>query len=186
MSAVAVLGFAGCATYDGQPSPTLSFENYAPVMLNVQGMNIQEDYLVKSDPKDVAGQFVIPPNEAIRQYISRRFQSSGTGSGQFNVVIEDARVHFNELKEDNRVLNWSGIGQEDEYEIFVRIKVTPMPDGARASASTYIKMNRTLVMPSSVTVTEREMRQIQFMEKLIADIDASVMKTIGDVPGILQ
>lgn len=189
MAATAALTLYGCAStahVGGLPSARLTFENYAPVALHVQNVSVTEDYAVPNDPQDISSQFVVAPAEAVRRYAAQRFRANGMGSGSLTISIEDARVHMTQIEEDNKVLSWSGIGQEDQYRVFLRLKVTPVPDEARGFASTYIKHERTLVMPSSVTLAERERRQQEFLEKLIADVDANIMTLLDQVPAIRQ
>lgn len=188
MTAVATIAMHGCTgiRHDGQPMPRLTFENYQPVMLNVQNSTVVEAYAGQADPQDIAGQFVVPPAEAVKQYAAKRFSAAGTGDGQFTIAIEDARVHLRSLEENNKLLSWSGIGKEDEYRIFLRLRVSPVPNGTRSSASTILKFDRTLVMPSSVSVAQREERQLKFLEKLMADVDASIMNALNDLPNIRQ
>jgi len=189
-AAVVVLSsLGGCAStahVDGAPAPGLTFENFAPMTLNVQEVAVQSKPSVQNDPKDVSLSFVIPPDVAIKRYAARRFAATGMGNGQFTLEIQDARVHFRQIQEDNKVLSWSGIGQEDEYRVFIRVLVTPVPDGAQGRASTLLRMERTLVMPSSVSVADREMRQIKFMETLMDDLDQSIQKALDEVPAIRQ
>lgn len=189
LAAVAGIALSGCtstAHVGGIPGPRMTFENYMPVTLNVAAANVVENYEVMNDPNDVSGQFVVAPSEAIKQYAARRFQANGRGSGQFTLEIEDARVFLNEIEQQNKVLSWSGIGKEDQYRVSTRVKVTPIPDQVSARASTIIKFNRTLVMPSSVSLAERERRQLAFLEELIADIDAAIVKALDQVPAIKQ
>jgi len=184
-AAIAVLAIAGCAGGGGVPSPQLTFSNYAPIQLNVQSATVGESYLVPNDPKDISGQFVIAPAEAVKRYAANRFNARGTGNGSFTIVIEDARVHLRQIAQNNKVLQWADVGTEDEYRVHMQLRVTPQPDGfnGRMGATT-IKMDRTLIMPSSVTLTEREMRQVKFLEKLIADIDVRINETLDATPSI--
>ncbi len=189
LAAVAGIALSGCSStahVDGIPGPRMTFENYRPVTLNVAAANVIENYEVMNDPNDVSGQFVVAPSEAIKQYAARRFQANGMGTGSFTIEIEDARVYLNEIDQQNKVLSWSGIGKEDQYRIMTRVKVTPIPDQVNARASTIIKFNRTLVMPASVSLAEREKRQLAFLEQLIADIDAAIIKALDQVPAIRQ
>lgn len=185
-SALGLLMLSGCAmsSPEGKPAPRLGFEQYQTQSLHVAQIGLTERYLVENDPNDVAGQFVIAPNEAIKQYVARRFASNGMGAGRFDVVIRDARVHLNALKQDNKVLQWSGIGQEDEYKVSLEVDIVTLPDGVMGAQKSTIKMSRTLVMPSSVPLSDREQRQLNFMEKLIRDVDAAIQKILDDIPSI--
>lgn len=188
VAAVAILagGVGACTAYTsgGDPSPQLTFANYQPVQLNVARTGVEYAYETPNDPQDISGQFVVSPAEAVKRYAENRFVARGTPDGDFTVSILDARVHMTVLKEDNRVLKWAGAGQEDEYRVFLKVKVTPRPDGVARAASTVIRYERTLVMPSSATLAEREMKQINFLEKLIADVDGKIMELLDSTPSI--
>src|SRR5688572_10977169 len=95
-----LLVLASCAStahVGGLPAARLTFENYTPMTLNAATSTVTEDYEVANDPKDISGQFVVPPSEAVKLYAARRFLASGTGNGQFTISIEDARVHLEQL-----------------------------------------------------------------------------------------
>lgn len=186
-AAIALLaGAAACTSYTagGDPSPQLTFANYQTVQLNVARTDVREAYEVPNDPQDISSQFVVSPAEAVKRYAENRFMARGTPDGDFTIEILDARVHMNVLKEESRVLKWAGAGQEDEYRVFLKVKVTPRPDGVLRAASTIIRHERTLVMPSSATLAEREMKQIDFLEKLIADVDSKIMELLDSTPSI--
>lgn len=186
-AAIAILALSACATPgDGVPGPRLTFEHYAPMTLNVSSSAVSEHYEVPNDPQDVSGQFVVAPSEAIKQYAAHRFPANGRGNGLFTIEILDARVHLDTLKQNNAVLGWSGVGQEDQYRVFLKLKVTPVPDQSSGRASTVQRMERTLVMPSSVTLAEREMRQLKFLEKLIADVDVNIQTVLDQAPAVRQ
>lgn len=187
VAAIAILaGAAACTSYTfgGDPTPQLTFANYQPVQLNVARTAVEEAYIMPNDPEDISGQFVVAPAEAVKRYAANRFQARGASDGDFTLTIEDARVHMTVLKEDNRVLKWSGVGQEDEYRVFLKVKVTPRPDHVVRAPSTSIRMERTLVMPSSTTLGSREMKQVTFLEKMIADMDAKIMQLLDETPSI--
>ena len=69
----------------------------------------------------------------------------------------------------------------------LQLRVTPQPNGfSGRPGPTTIKMERTLIMKSGVALEEREDKQIAFLEKLIADVDAKVQTALDDVPAIRQ
>lgn len=183
--ALGVLAIAGCTNIAASPAPQLSFENYTPQSLNVASVSVEDAYILPDDKQDVSGQFVVSPAEAVKRYAAKRFQARGAGSGFFTIAIEDARVHFRQIEQDNKTLKWADIGQEDEYRVFLQLRVTPQPDGfnGRMGATT-IKMERTLIMKSGVTLEEREDKQIAFLEKLIADVDAKIQTALDAAPAI--
>ncbi len=188
LSAAAVAVLAACTNSypDGMPAPKLTFAQYQPINLNVSSSTAEDAPTIENDPKDVSDQFVMPPGEAIKAYAANRYKATGTGNGTFNIAIEDSRVHIRQIDQQNKALSWSGIGKEDEYTVFLRLRVTPTPDGVLRAPSTMIRMERTLVMPSSTTLAEREMKQTQFLEKLVGDVDVAINRALDQTPGILK
>jgi hypothetical protein len=184
MICAAVAALSACTYAHPEQSPQLTFANYAPTTLNVQSVDVQEAYTNPNDPEDVSGQFVLAPSEAVKRYASNRFSSGGSPSGSFTIVIEDARVHVRQIAQNNKVLKWADVGTEDEYRTILQLKVILQPDGFNARQSTTIKMDRTLIMPSSVTLKEREEKQTAFLEKLIGDVDARITEAMDQTPAI--
>lgn len=180
----AVLALSACTYAHPQPSPQLTFANYAPVTLNVQSATVEEAYINSNDPENIADQFVLAPAEAVKRYAANRYHGGGAASGIFTIVIEDARVHVRTIKQDNKVLKWADVGTEDEYRVMLQLKVVAAPDGFNSRQSTTIKMDRTLVMKSGVTLAEREKLQTAFLEKMIADVDVKISDALEQTPSI--
>lgn len=187
VATLAISGLAACTTNShvgGLPLPRMTFENYAPVVLNVASSTVTESYEIANDPKDISSQFVVAPSEAVKAYAARRFPASGIGNGYFNIVIEDARVHLDEAKQDSKALSWANIGTEDIYRVFLRVRVVTQPSMVNASSSTVIKNERTLVMKASNSLAEREKLQLEFLEKLMADVDKAIMNVLDQSPSM--
>lgn len=185
-AAVAVLagGVTACANTNVSTSPQLTFSNYQPMTLNVGTADVVEAFTNPNDPNDVSSQFVVAPAEAIKRYAANRFRASGVGDGRFTIAIEDSRVHLRQIKQESKVLSAMDAGTEDEYRVMLVLKVISSPSGFQGKQETTIKMERTLVMRSSVALAEREMRQIRFMEQLVSDVDARIGDTLNQTPAI--
>lgn len=179
----------GCASTPsdmGMPAPQMTFQQFSPLMLNVQSASVVDAYIQSSDPQDVSGQFVLPPAEAVKRYAAQRYRANGAGTGQFVIAIEDARIHVREIDQKNKALEWSKIGREDEYRLFLQLRVTAIPDGVQGNEATIMKFERTLVIPSSTSVADRELKQVAFLEKMMADVDARIQAIFDDVPSLRQ
>lgn len=185
-AAVAVLagGVAACANTNVSTAPQLTFSNYQPVTLNAGRVEAVEAFTVANDPDDVSGQFVVAPAEAVKRYAANRFRSGGSTDGQLTIAIEDSRVHLRQIKQESKVLAAMDAGTEDEYRVFLVLKVIAAPSGFQGKQETTIRMDRTLVMRSSVPLAEREMRQIRFLEQLIADVDARIGDALDQTPAM--
>ncbi len=180
----AVGTLAACTYAHPAQSPQLTFDQYTAISLNAQNVTVQDTPLNPNDVADVSGQFVLSPYEAIKRYSANRFQSSGAQGGEFTLAIDDSRIHFRQIDQDSKVLKWADIGQQDEYSLFLQVRVIAQPGGFNGRQITTIKMNRTLIMPSSVTLADREMRQTKFLEQLISDLDKRVLEALEQTPAI--
>lgn len=184
-AAVAVIaGFTACANTNVSTAPQLTFANYGPINLNVQSTDVIEAYTNPNDPQDVSSQFVLAPSEAVKRYAANRFHASGAPDGRFTIEIQDSRIHLRQIKQESKVLAAMDAGTEDEYHVWLTLKVISAPSGFQGSQSTSIKMDRTLVMKSSVTLAEREMKQVKFLEELIASVDQRINDSLEQTPAI--
>lgn len=181
--AISLFG-AGCAISHPAKPPQLTFANYTPIILNVQTPTVLETFKSKTDTADVSGQFVMSPSEAFKTYAASRFKGGGAMGGEFTLDIQESFVHITQIEQDSKVLRATGFGKEDQYRVYMQVNVAVQPSGFNGRQSTTIKMDRTLVMPSSVTLQERDMRQTRFLEKLIHDLDKRVNEAIDQTPAI--
>jgi hypothetical protein len=180
----AMATLAACTVAHPVASPQLTFANYTPIPLNVQSADVAESFKSKTVQGDISGQFVLAPSEAVKRYGANRFKGGVGADGQFTLDIQDSFVTVKQIEQKNKVLGWSGVGKEDEYRVYLQVQVVAQPSGFNGRQSTTIKFDRTLVMPASVTLAEREMRQTRFLEKLISDLDARVNEAIDQTPAI--
>lgn len=183
-AAVCVLG--ACTYAHPEQSPQLTFSQFAPIVLNAQNVGIEEGYRGVTDSDDISGQFVLAPSEAVKRYAANRFRPGSAPDGVFTIAIDDARMHLRQLDQKNSVLKWAEVGQQDEYHLYLKVRVLLQPSGFNGVQTTTIRMDRTLVMPSSVTLADREMRQTKFLEQLITDLDKRVNDAIDQAPAIRQ
>ena len=143
MTAVSVAviagGIAACANTNVSTAPQMTFANYAPISLNVQSANVTEAYTSPNDPNDVSSQFVLAPAEAVKRYAANRFKASGAAGGYFTIEIQDSRVHLRQIKQQSKVLASMDAGTEDEYHVWLVLKVISSPNGFNGSQSTTIK-----------------------------------------------
>lgn len=162
------------------PVPELSFTNISPYHVDVLRVEVENLYQPGSDPKDVATSFPVQPDIAVKRYAENRLQAAGQRGG-LKFIIEDARIHQRQFEQDNKVVNWMGAGKQDQYEIFLRLKLYYTDDvGLQEGRQGTLNFNRTLTMPASVSLAERELRQLKFLEQLMQDVDASVSKALAE------
>ncbi len=163
-----------------KPLPELSFTNVTPYHVDAAKVEVENKYVPGSDPKDVSSTFAVSPDVAVRRYAENRLQPGGT-QGALKLVIEDARVYLTGIEQANQVVNWMGAGKQDQYEIFLKLNLFYTDElGMQTGRRGELNFNRTLTMPASVSLAERELRQMQFMEQLMKDVDVAVSKALSE------
>lgn len=183
IAGVAMIVVAGALTActntrpGGLGQPQLTFEQLPQIPLDVGSVDFLLNYNPGADPRDISSRFVISPHEALRRYTARRFAPMG-GGGRLKVMVDVASVHMREIPQKNKTLAWADIGTEDEYEVDVTYQLQPVSYDGQEGTLMQWKFHRTLVMPKSVSLAEREKKQIAFLEKLIADVDASAVPAL--------
>lgn len=180
---VSLLCVSACTTTPAAqkaPVPELSFTNISPYHVDVLRVDVENLYQPGADPKDVATSFPVQPDIAVKRYAENRLQPGGQRGG-LKFIIEDARIYQSQFEQDNKVVSWMGAGKQDQYEIFLRLKLYYTDDvGLQEGRQGTLNFNRTLTMPASVSLAERELRQLKFLEQLMQDVDASVSKALAE------
>lgn len=180
---VCALGATACTTTPVKttsPQQELSFTNITPYHVNAARVEVETLYVPGADPKDVASSFPVSPDVAVRRYAENRLQPGGQAGG-LKFIIEDARVYQQQIKPDNKVVNWMGAGNQDQYEIFLKVALYYTDEtGKQSGRKGELAFNRTLTMPASVSLAEREKRQLEFLAQLMKDVDAAVGKALSE------
>lgn len=180
VSAVHLSACTSTPASSGKPLPELTFTNITPYHVQASHVEVETKYTPGADPKDVASTFAVSPDVAVRRYAENRLQPGGQPGG-FKFVIEDARVYQTVIKPDNKVVNWVGAGNQDQYELFLKLSLYYTDDvGMQSGRKGEMSFNRTLTMPSSVSLSEREARQMEFLDMLMKDVDVAVMKALSE------
>jgi hypothetical protein len=180
---VSLIGLSACSSTpstQSKPLPELSFTNVTPYHVDAARVEVENKYVPGSDPKDISSTFAVSPDVAVRRYAENRLQPGGT-QGALKLIIEDARVYLTEIEQANQVVNWMGAGKQDQYELFLKLNLYFTDDlGMQTGRKGELNFNRTLTMPASVSLAERELRQMKFMEQLMKDVDVAVSKALSE------
>ncbi len=153
----------------------MTFAYFEPVFLDLKNVNIQNEYNPETDKADVSASFPASPDVALRLYAQNRFRSGGE-KGQLSFVIEEARVHHGITEADDQFSRWLKRNRKETYDVFVKIRLdSSQPSGALSSV---LSVQKSLSLPESVSLAERELMQMTFLEELVKDVDAAVMDSL--------
>ena len=171
----------GCAAAPPPPvqaAARLSFEDIQPLAVNASLIDIVNQYDPSADPKDVSSLFPAQPDIVLRRYAEKRLAAGGSGP-VLRFVIENGRVYHHREASDSQVGRWLQIGGTDHYDVLMRVRLEAVPaDGIFPGESTTLNFRRTLGLPESMSIAEREAEQIELLETMVEDIDRGVTDTL--------
>lgn len=186
LAGVAVCALAACVPSRGLPAPDLTFDHVPTQTLVASFITVERSYDPFADKNDVAMTMAVPPHVALERYFNKRFKADGSPTDSLKITIEDGRVTLREIRQANSLLSAVDVGTQDEYTIRMKVKIQPVSSGNIPGAGVEHRFERTLVMPQNVSLAEREMRQVRFVERMIADMDnkiyASLQNPIRMIP----
>lgn len=173
-----MMTLAACAPSRGLPAPDLTFQNYPAQTVTASHIIINRTYDPFRAKNDVAMNMAVAPHVALERYLNKRFIADGSQTDSLHFTIEEGTTTLREIRQDNKYLSMADIGTQDEYTVRMKVKVQPYSAGNIPGAGIEHRFERTLVMPQNVSLAEREMRQVQFIEEMIADMDTKIMAAL--------
>lgn len=183
---ITAFALSGCVS--AKPSikrnyvPEMTFAHIQPVSVAVAAVDVENDYDPSSDGRDVSSSFPTPPDIALKRYIERRLQPSGE-TGILKVLIEGAQIYHRYIEPDSGFKKWMGVGGYDRYDVVMKLRLyvdnqdteNEKPAGRPHSILT---LERYISIPEDVSLAEREMAQLEFLERLMQDVDIAVMASL--------
>ncbi|MCB9989331.1 MAG: hypothetical protein H6868_08395 [Rhodospirillales bacterium] len=172
---------AGCTSSipNGKPVPDLTFAHILPFYVDVSAVDIETRYNHMLDPEDISSGFATPPDIALRRYAEARLQPQGA-MNTLKFIIEDASARLNVIEPENKIQSWAGIGRQDRYTVSVRLRLYTETAEGRQGTHSILKFSRDLTVPSSLSLVERETRQVEFLEAMMKAVDKAVVETLRD------
>jgi len=179
----AVLGLAACTTTSANnanaPARILA-EFGQPFYVNAANVVVENRYDPMANPKDIASSFPTPPDAALKRYAETRYKPAG-GAGTFKFVIEDASVYREALKSQNSAARWVGVDNRDRYTATIKVVLFREGDnygGAPGAMQNEIRAERTLTIPSTLSLNARDEKFDDFLLQILRDLDAAATSSL--------
>jgi hypothetical protein len=162
----------------GRPLPSLTFSELPPLTVsNVNSVTVEDRYDPSADVNDISARFPGPPNKLLATYAHQRLQPDG-GLGTLHFIIEDAHVFQKKEEQENSVARALRLGESDEYKVGMKVTLAiSYPDHAGPSST--LTFGRSTYIPRGDTLAEKEFKQLEFLEKLMKDVDKSVTNAVN-------
>lgn len=175
-------GVTGCTSTtmgDGKPVPDMTFEHIEPLLLRVASIDIINNYDPAQDDKDVSNSLPTPPDIILRRYAERKFKADDF-SETLKFVIEECYVHLHEDAPDKGLVAWVSPKAKDTYKVVMKVRMYTQNDLGEQSEHSILTFRRSIAIPQSYSVAQREFEQYQFLELLMQDVDQIITKTLRE------
>lgn len=177
-----VLALAACGTTSGADranTASLTRQLGQPYYVNVSNIVVETKYNPLLNPKDVSSTMQTTLDASLRNYAQTRLKAAGP-QGTLRFIIEDATLFQEKLPSSAQVGQWLGVDNKDRYTAVVKVALERdgiAGIGARGAA---FKTERTLTMPTNVSLDERDARLNAFVATMLNDIDRSVTDNLAN------
>ncbi len=176
-TALLLVGCAGIPHPEGKPYPELTFAQMPPLGINVSSVEVfpqpGQAIPVHEQPDD----FIPSLEKTTRNYLSQRLQPSGI-SGVLNVHIDELKITHKLIKTDSSVLNWAGLGMQDEYRVSVTLRVMAGFEPGRGQDGYRVRFDKSFSVPENASLASREEKQVDFLEEYFEALDERVVNAL--------
>ncbi len=177
----ALLTVTACTTTNAPPPEQMTFDTLQPFPLYVASYEIQNQtgpMLGFADESVDAG-FVASVNKTVDDYLHHRFSAVGT-NGKFLAVLKEASVKSSVQPSDNKIGAWLEVDKRDRFDMKVVVHMAVFGIGNYEKKGVDVIANRMLTVPEHVTLAERERLQMEALDNLIDDLDASIQQVLKE------
>ena len=161
----------------GKPLPKLTYEHLYPYQVYGGATQIRQSFEPTKRMNEVISEFPIAPGILLERYAAHRFVTQGT---QTKMVFNIERAAIAKKSDDENIIGFLSGAAENAYLLDIYITMSPVAQNGSLTKPFTIAMKRELFLPQRISLAEREMRQFEFLEKAIVDIDAVVTKFVQE------
>ena len=155
----------------------ISFANRTPIQLDIYEMNVQNEYQQPKRPPYVEHLFPIPLEQAIETWAQDRIKTAGSDRSLL-LVVKNASVTEKNLPTTTGIMGWFTDDQEKEYTGNVLVELRIYGNRALSLASTEVHATRSITLPQSASLAERDELFYQLTKALMRDLNAELEKNI--------
>lgn len=181
---VTALVLAGCSTpqnVEGEPVPTLTFTNYEPYVLSVGSVSVVDAVGSEDYSNDRSSYFPISPMKALQNYLGQRFVAGDPDAGNMlTISIMDASLPYTLNKSENVILSTLSLDQKEEYTLNYVVKIDLQAFSGKSMVASVIRYRKSREFDRSLSLVELERGYMAFVEESIAELDASIIKSLRD------
>lgn len=157
----------------GKPLPALTFDALSPLSVQGGSAHIKMDFSQAKEEAD----FILSPRAVVSDYISHRFNNDRTDPVTF--VIDVLQVDLAKSLQSKEFLGALNVKDDEIYTLVINVALFPVNDGYQQEPY-QVTINRKLVLSEYLSLSEKEIRQFEFLEKAIHDLDKAITQIVAE------
>lgn len=167
-----LVALAGCTSQVTlQRPPDVTFVHRPPIPLAVSGIDVVVAYAAPGRAPNVENEMPTSPERALRRWAADRLKAEG-GPDRARFTILDAAV-VETMPPAGEGLGGMLTGEPPErYDAVAEARLEILGPSGEPLAYTSTRATRSVTVPDSATINEREMAWFDLVEALMADFDA--------------
>lgn len=174
VSLLMVLVLMACASghETGKPLPSMTFQHITPIRLPVSDVVVEDMSTASSNAR--TQYFTVPYETVLQNYVQRKFQAVG-GNKVLRVVVEQISVDESFEESQNRVAGFFDVAGFEVYDVKLGLNVV-VKDPYGSENGVRVQAERKIKISEHASVAERERRQMEGLEAMFKDLDASMTR----------
>ena len=178
--AAVVLLVTACETHVEVPSyARITFNHLPPIALDVASVSAKTTYQKPLVAPNVEHEFPVDIAETAEGWVAGRLRAGGaTGSAVLNIL--DASVVETKLEKKTGLTGLVTTDQGHRYDATLTATLSAEDLTSQRAAETTVTVKRSQTVPEDATFNEREKVWYEMTEKLMADFNAQLEKSIGE------
>ena len=173
---ICLVGTVSCTRSEaplGKPVPSLSYNHLGAVRVSGGAVQVNKPEV---RPVSDIGDFVADPYEVLSTYADRRFYQDSKLSPRMVFQINQAEIK--KIIPTKTAFERLTFQEEEQYHLLIDISMFPISEKSKSSAPYGINIDRTLKLSENLSLSQKEFRQFEFIEKAMSDIDRAIMDII--------
>jgi hypothetical protein len=159
--------------------PDLTFSHLDTIDLNVDSIEVVENYVPPLRGPNIEHLFPQPPSQAARRLAEDRFRALGT-EGRAQFVIDTASVVETDLPVEKGLRGAVTVDQARRYDATLTVTLEIRNDRGFRQAFATATAERSQTVPEDLTLNERRAIQHRLVEVLLNDLNVALEAKIAE------
>lgn len=161
----------------GKPLPSLSYTHLNPYSPYGGAVELRQSAVINERTRAIIQDFVMAPDALINRYAQSRFVTSSLPTRS---VFDIVKLSIMKKTDADNLMGILSGAAADYYTLDLAINIYPVRGGQMTQPYT-IKIKRELLIPDQASLAEKEIRQFEFLERIVSDVDKTITTFIPNM-----